>query len=181
MGKREPAAGAVNLTEPIMNEAADPSAKSKFHLHQVFIKDASFESPRSPEVFTWKDYRPETEIDLKAQQNVIDAEQHIYEVTLKATVTARHEEQAVFLAEVQQAGIFTVQGSSPEMQEMMLEAACPNVLFPFLRETIAGLISKGGFPQFLLGPVNFDAMYQQKKDQESGQAANGGAESITTA
>ena len=57
-----------------------------------------------------------------------------------------------------------MQGSSPEMQEMMLEAACPNVLFPFLRETIAGLISKGGFPQFLHGPVNFDAMYQQKKD-----------------
>ena len=111
-----------------MNEAADPSAKSMFHLHQVFIKDASFESPRSPEVFTWKDYRPETEIDLKAQQNVIDAEQHIYEVTLKATVTARHEEQVVFLAEVQQAGIFTVQGSSPEMHEMMLEAACPRVL-----------------------------------------------------
>jgi preprotein translocase subunit SecB len=106
---------------------------------------------------------------------------NIYEVTLKATVTARHEEQAVFLAEVQQAGIFTVQGSSQEMQEMMLEAACPNVLFPFLRETVAGLISKGGFPQFLLGPVNFDAMYQQKKDQESGQAANGGADSITTA
>ena len=87
----------------------------------------------------------------------------------------------VFLAEVQQAGIFTVEGSSPEMLEMMLEAACPNVLFPFLRENVASLISKGGFPQFLLGPVNFDAMYLQKKEQEAGQAGNGGTESIITA
>ena len=131
-----------------MNEAADTPAKSRFHLHQVFIKDASFESPRSPEVFAWKDYRPETEIDLKAQQNVVDEEQHIYKLTLKATVTARHEDQVVFLSEVQQAGIFTVEGSSPEMLEMMLEAACPNVLFPFLRATVAGLSSLNLAPAF---------------------------------
>ena len=153
-----------------MADTAAEAAKSIFHLHQVFVKDASFESPCSPDVFTWKDYRPETEVDLKAQHHEIDAKEHIHEVILKGTVTARHEEQVVFLAEVQQAGVFTVQGSNPEMQEMMLEAACPNVLFPFMRETIAGLISKGGFPQFLMGPVNFDAMYLQKKEQAA-QAA----------
>jgi preprotein translocase subunit SecB len=69
-----------------------------------------------------------------------------------------------------------VQGSNPEMQEMMLEAACPNVLFPFMRETIAGLISKGGFPQFLMGPVNFDTMYLQKKEQAAQAAKDDGAE-----
>ncbi len=69
-----------------------------------------------------------------------------------------------------------MQGSNPEMQEMMLEAACPNVLFPFMRETIAGLISKGGFPQFLMGPVNFDAMYLQKKEQAAQAAKDNGAE-----
>jgi len=74
-----------------------------------------------------------------------------------------------------------VQGSTPEIQEMMLEAACPNVLFPFLRETVAGLISKGGFPQFLLGPVNFDAMYLQKKEQAAQKAAedNGAGVPVT--
>ena len=144
-----------------MADTAAETAKSIFQLHQVFVKDASFESPCSPDVFTWKEYRPETEVDLKAQHHEIDAKEHIHEVILKGTVTARHEEQVVFLAEVQQAGVFTVQGSNPEMQEMMLEAACPNVLFPFMRETIAGLISKGGFPQFLMGPVNFEAMYLQ--------------------
>ena len=159
-----------------MADTAAEAAKSIFHLHQVFVKDASFESPRSPDVFTWKDYRPETEVDLKAQHHEIDAKEHIHEVILKGTVTARHEEQVVFLVEVQQAGVFTVQGSNPEMQEMMLEAACPNVLFPFMRETIAGLISKGGFPQFLMGPVNFDAMYLQKKEQAAQAAKDDGAE-----
>ena len=159
-----------------MADTAAEAAKSLFHLHQVFVKDASFESPCSPDVFTWKDYRPETEVDLKAQHHEIDAKEHIHEVILKGTVTARHEEQVVFLAEVQQAGVFTVQGSNPEMQEMMLEAACPNVLFPFMRETIAGLISKGGFPQFLMGPVNFDAMYLQKKEQAAQAAKDDGAE-----
>jgi preprotein translocase subunit SecB len=159
-----------------MADTAAEAAKSIFHLHQVFVKDASFESPCSPDVFTWKDYRPETEVDLKAQHHEIDAKEHIHEVILKGTVTARHEEQVVFLAEVQQAGVFTVQGSNPEMQEMMLEAACPNVLFPFMRETIAGLISKGGFPQFLMGPVNFDAMYLQKKEQAAQAVKDDGAE-----
>ena len=159
-----------------MADTAAETAKSIFHLHQVFVKDASFESPCSPDVFTWKEYRPETEVDLKAQHHEIDAKEHIHEVILKGTVTARHEEQVVFLVEVQQAGVFTVQGSNPEMQEMMLEAACPNVLFPFMRETIAGLISKGGFPQFLMGPVNFDAMYLQKKEQAAQAAKDGGGE-----
>ena len=159
-----------------MADTTAETAKSLFHLHQVFIKDASFESPCSPDVFTWKEYRPETEVDLKAQHHEIDAQEHIHEVILKGTVTARHEEQVVFLAEVHQAGVFTVQGSNPEMQEMMLEAACPNVLFPFMRETIAGLISKGGFPQFLMGPVNFDAMYLQKKEQAAQAAKDDGAE-----
>jgi preprotein translocase subunit SecB len=159
-----------------MADTAAETAKSIFHLHQVFVKDASFESPCSPDVFTWKDYRPETEVDLKAQHHEIDGKEHIHEVILKGTVTARHEEQVVFLAEVQQAGVFTVQGSNPEMQEMMLEAACPNVLFPFMRETIAGLISKGGFPQFLMGPVNFDAMYLQKKEQAAQAVKDDGAE-----
>ena len=159
-----------------MADTTAETAKSLFHLHQVFIKDASFESPCSPDVFTWKEYRPETEVDLKAQHHEIDAQEHIHEVILKGTVTARHEEQVVFLAEVHQAGVFTVQGSNPEMQEMMLEAACPNVLFPFMRETIAGLISKGGFPQFLMGPVNFDAMYLQKKEQAAQATKDNGAE-----
>ena len=87
----------------------------------------------------------------------------------------------MFIAEVQQAGIFTISGYTQEQLEKMLEAACPNVLFPFLRETVAALVAKGGFPQLLLSPVNFEMMYQQKKDQESGQAANGGAESFSSA
>ncbi|HJP07120.1 MAG: protein-export chaperone SecB [Acidiferrobacteraceae bacterium] len=164
-----------------MTDTAVQTPKSIFQLHQVFVKDSSFESPQSPDIFTWKEYRPETEVDLKAQHHDIDADQHLHEVILRATVTSRHDDQIIFLAEVQQAGVFTVQGSTPEIQEMMLEAACPNVLFPFLRETVAGLISKGGFPQFLLGPVNFDAMYLQKKEQAAQKAAedNGAGVPVT--
>ena len=149
-----------------MNEAAAQATPSKFNLHQVYTKDVSFESPQSPAVFTWKDYRPDTEVDLKAQQSLIDADKHIYEVVLQVTVTAKQQDQVVFLVEVHQAGIFTVEGSTPEMLEMLLEAACPTVLYPFVRETIASLTAKGGFPQFLLSPVNFDAMYLQKKNQQ---------------
>lgn len=156
-----------------MNDAAAQAPQSRFNLHQVYTKDLSFESPQSPDVFTWKDYRPDTEVDLKAQQNLLDADKHLYEVVLTVTVTAKQNDQAVFLVEAQQGGVFTVEGSTPEMLEMLLEAACPTVLYPYLRETVSGLTAKGGFPQFLLGPVNFDAMYLQKKNQESQQAANG--------
>ena len=155
-----------------MNDVAGQSPQSKFHLHQVYTKDVSFESPQSPAVFTWKEYRPEPEVDLKASHNIIEADKHIHEVVLKVTVTAKQGEDVVFLVEAQQAGIFTVQGSTPEMLDMMLEAACPTVLYPFLRETIASLTAKGGFPQFLLGPVNFDAMYLQNKEQQAGQQSS---------
>jgi len=80
----------------------------------------------------------------------------------------------VFSREAQQGGVFTVKGGTDELQELMLEAACPNVLFPFLRETIAQLVLKGGFPQLLLSPVNFDAMYMQKKTAPSRAAAGNG-------
>ena len=138
------------------------SNKSTFNLHQIFVKDISFESPNSPDVFKRKDFRPKTEVDIKAKHTLIEKDENLYEVILKGTVTARTNEKVVFLVEVHQAGLFTIQGSDSKMHEMMLEAACPNVLLPFLRETVAALISKGGFPQFLIGPVNFDAMYLQK-------------------
>jgi len=156
-----------------MNDAAATSPQSRFNLHQVYTKDLSFESPQSPAVFTWKEYRPDTEVDLKAQQNLLDADKHLYEVVLTVTVTAKQADEVVFLVEAQQGGVFTVEGSTPEMLEMLLEAACPTVLYPYLRETVSGLTAKGGFPQFLLGPVNFDAMYLQKKNQGSEQATNG--------
>ena len=145
-----------------------------FNLHQVYVKDISFESPSSPGVFTWSEYKPETEVNLEIQHRQLDADKNLYEVVLKSTVTARHQQKTVFLAEAQQGGVFTVKGGTDELQELMLEAACPNVLFPFLRETIAQLVLKGGFPQLLLSPVNFDAMYMQKKTAPSQAAAGNG-------
>tara|TARA_Y100000766_G_C18713270_1_gene510135 strand:+ start:261 stop:725 length:465 start_codon:yes stop_codon:yes gene_type:complete len=153
-----------------MTENTTDKNKSTFNLHQIFVKDISFESPNSPDVFKRKDFRPKTEVDIKAKHTLIEKDQDLYEVILRGTVTAKNNEQVVFLVEVNQAGLFTVKGSDPKMHEMMLESACPSVLLPFLRETIAGLISKGGFPQFLIGPVNFDAMYMQKKEMEQKEA-----------
>jgi len=93
-----------------------------------------------------------------------------YEVVLDITVTAKHEEKTAFLAEVKQAGIFTISGFSQENMGGMIGAFCPETLFPYAREAISELVSKGGFPQLLLAPVNFNALYTQQMQQQADAA-----------
>ena len=141
-----------------------------FHFDRIYLKDSSFESPRCPQVFSEPDYNPKVDVQLRISHQVLDQEQGIFEVVLKVTVTATTSGQATFLIEIQQAGMFTITGLSPQQQERALEAACPNALFPFVREHVNHLATHGGFPSLLLQPVNFDTMYEQKKasgDNES--------------
>ena len=144
----------------------DAPASPTFQLNKFYLKDASFESPASPKVFGGQNssQNPQIEVQLTISHERVPDTTDIHEVVLDGTCTAKTGEQTVFIAEVQQAGIFTISGYTQEQLEKMLEAACPNVLFPFLRETVAALVAKGGFPQLLLSPVNFEMMYQQKKD-----------------
>lgn len=134
-----------------------------FNFDRIYLKDASFESPRAPEIFLDSNYHPKIDVELNISNQLLNESENIYEVVLKATIKATIENETAFLVEVQQAGAFTIKGIKDRELERVLESACPNALFPFLREQVGQLISQGGFPIILLQPVNFDAMYEHKK------------------
>ena len=140
----------------------------QFALQRMYIKDASFEAPNAPASFT-KEWKPEIKLDLNSGARKLD-EQH-YEVTVKVTVTAKNADETAFLVEIEQAGLFTMANIPEDQLKPMLGAMCPNILFPYLREAIDGMVIKGGFPALMLAPVNFDALYQQRVQQEQQKAA----------
>ncbi len=149
-------------------------------LQKIYIKDLSFESPNSPDVFTGGQWSPKTDLNLRSTHNHVQDDVH--EVILTITVNAKHEDKTLFLVEVQQAGLFQITGYSKEEFDAIVGTFCPNTLFPYAREAVAGIVAKGGFPEFLLQPINFDALYAESKKQAQAQAeaqpvaGNGGAE-----
>lgn len=137
--------------------------EQEFGIHSVYLKDVSFEAPNSPEIFK-SQFQPEIQMNLNLETNAL--EDNIYEVVLSVTVDARVKDKSAFLVELQQAGVFTVKGFTEENLGPMLGIYCPNVLFPYARESVANLVTKGGFPQLLLEPVNFEALYTQHIEQQ---------------
>ena len=130
-----------------------------FGIVRIYLKDVSFETPNSPEVFR-QDFKPEVNLQLNTAVNQLDGD--LFEVVLNVTVTSKQEDKTGFLVEVQQAGIFELKGYDEAQKGSVLGAYCPNTLYPFAREAISDLVLKGGFPQLLLSPINFDALYTQK-------------------
>ena len=133
-----------------------------FNLEKIYIKDSSFEVPGAPQVFL-DATNPEVGVQLGISHSQINAEQGLYEVVLAVTVTAKHTDKTVFLAEAHQAGLFRISGMPEPELPKILEIACPNVLLPFVRQVVNNLIESGGFPQLLLSPINFEALYLQKQ------------------
>jgi preprotein translocase subunit SecB len=129
-----------------------------FEIQKVYIKDLSFEAPNSPKIFTEK-WNPKTDVHIQTENNKLD--EKLFEVAIVVTVTATQDDTTAFLVEAKQAGIFFIENFPKEQQKQLLGSYCPNILFPFARETVAEMVTKGGFPQLLLNPVNFDALYQQ--------------------
>ena len=128
-------------------------------LQKVYLKDASLEVPAAPQVFM-RTGSPQIDVQIATTLQALAAEQH--QVLLTVTVTARLEQEVAFLAEVQQAGIFLVRGVPDAAErQRVLGAECPQVLFPFAREAVADLVQRGGFPQLLLQPVNFENLYRE--------------------
>ncbi|MCB1864973.1 MAG: protein-export chaperone SecB [Chromatiales bacterium] len=148
---------------------ASTTSEQQFSIQRVYLKDASLESPNSPMVFL-KDWKPEVEVNLGASTNP-QGNDH-YEVIVNVTVTARSGEDTAFLVEVHQAGIFMVRGYPKDQIDVLLGSYCPGVLFPYAREAISDLVTKGGFPQFVLAPVNFDAIYAERQRQRAGGSGN---------
>lgn len=145
-----------------------------FQIQRIYTKDISFEAPNAPQVFQ-KEWQPEVKLDLDTSSNTLA--ENVYEVILRVTVTATMEEETAFLCEVQQAGIFTVEGIEGTQLAHCLGAYCPNVLFPYARECITNLVGRGTFPQLNLAPVNFDALFMNYLQQQQQQdAANLGVE-----
>ena len=142
-------------------------AERQFAIQRIYTKDISFETPTSPRVFT-QEWKPDINVSMNSTVNHLDNDN--IEVTLTVTVTAKHDDNTAFLAEVQQAGIFLAKGMSEEEMGPMLGIYCPNTLFPYVREAIGDLINRGSFPQFILQPVNFEAIYAQRIQQQKQQA-----------
>lgn len=142
---------------------AEKIKQPEFAIQRFYIKDVSFESPNTPEVFK-SDWQPEIDLDLNIKHE--DLKDSNYEIVLKVIVTAKLKNKIAFLVEVNQAGIFTLKSFPKEQLQAMLGAFCPTILFPYVREAISDLVVRGGFPPLYLAPVNFDALYQEQLAEE---------------
>ncbi|MBI1732531.1 MAG: protein-export chaperone SecB [Gammaproteobacteria bacterium] len=147
---------------------AEPTQGGRFGIQKIYIKDLSFETPHSPQIFQ-EEWKPTVNLDLSSTATAIM--ENIYEVVLSVTVTVSFEEKTVYLAEVEQAGIFQIQDLPKEVLARVLATVCPNILFPFAREVVADLAMRGGFPQLLIAPMNFEALYAQHQQQQAAAAA----------
>jgi preprotein translocase subunit SecB len=138
------------------------SPERQFSIQKIYIKDVSFETPQSPKIFIEK-WDPSVDFNLGTR--VEPLEESLYEVALTVTVTVKSGESTAYLVEVTQAGIFSLDGFADQEMGPMIGSFCPNILFPYAREAVSDLVAKGGFPQLLLAPVNFDALYAQHLQQ----------------
>ena len=156
--------------KPSEEAKSTADGEQQFQLQKIYLKDTSFETPNSPEVFT-ENWEPDVNVELQSAGKPITDDVH--EVVLTVTITAKVGDNTAYLVEVHQAGVFTLTGFNENDRAQMLGSYCPNILFPYAREAISDLIGKGGFPQLLLAPVNFDALYAQhlQQQQEKNTAA----------
>ena len=158
------------MTEENQNLGAEQQAEGpQFSIQRIYVKDVSFETPNSPAIFQ-KEWTPEVKLDLDTRSNKLD--EGVFEVVLSVTVHATIGEETAFLCEVQQAGIFAIGVGNEGQLAHMLGAFCPNVLFPYARETVSNLVNRGTFPQLNLSPVNFDALFAQYMQQQASQTAD---------
>ncbi|MCG6202176.1 protein-export chaperone SecB [Psychromonas antarctica] len=141
-----------------MSEQQEQAQQVEFNIQRVYVKDVSFECPNSPTVFK-KEWAPEVSMDIDTKSTKL--EDGVFEVVLSLTTTAKIGDDIAFLCEVQQAGIFSVGQLEGAQMAHCLNAFCPNILFPYAREAVSNLVTRGTFPQLNLAPVNFDALFQQ--------------------
>lgn len=140
---------------------SEQSREAQFIMQRIYIKDMSFESPRAPDSFL-KEWKPKINLEMNTNNSSVGDD--TYEIVLSLTITAKNEdEEVIYLVEVQQAGVFLVKGLDQEGMAQTLGSFCPSVLFPYARETVDSIVTKGSFPPLMLAPVNFDAIYTEAK------------------
>jgi len=152
-----------------MSDAAQ-NTQPVFSIEKVYVKDLSLEIPNAPQIFL---EREAPQVDIQLHHNSTGVEDGVFETTLTVTVTAKIKDKTMFLAEASQAGIFVARNIPAPELEAVLAIACPNILFPYVREVISDLVVRAGFPPVILSPVNFEAIYQQQRDGQpkAGQPA----------
>ena len=145
-----------------MTEAVQENTQPVFNIEKIYVKDLSVEIPHAPQIFLERE-NPQIDIQLLPQATSI--EEGVFEVVITVTVTSKLGEKVMFLDEVKQAGLFRIANLPSGDMEAILAVMCPNILFPYLRETVSSLTVRAVFPPVLLNPINFDALYQQQKQQ----------------
>jgi preprotein translocase subunit SecB len=164
-----------------MAENEQKAVDKQLAIQKIYVKDFSFESPHTPQVFARSDWSPKTDLNLRSSHTAGADNNH--EVVLTVSIEAKEEDQTIFLVELQQAGLFHISGYTEDEFKALVGSFCPNILFPYAREAIAAMITKGGFPEFVLQPINFDALYAQGVAQAKAraEAEAGGGDSSSTA
>lgn len=137
---------------------------TQFMIQRIYVKDLSFETTNAPAVFQQR-WEPELSLDVNTQHTLL--EENVYEVVLALTATVKNQNNTAFLVEIHQAGIFTIQGAPSEQIDHLLGSFCPSILFPYAREAITAEVVRGSFPQLVLAPINFDALYMQKQEEKN--------------
>ena len=148
------------MNDQLTPVASDGNATSQaqFTVEKIYVKDVSFEAPNAPAVFN---EQGQPQLNMNLNQKVGRLEGDLFEVILGVTLTCTLNDKTVYLAEVEQAGIFGLAGFDERTLDMMLGTYCPNVLFPYVRQSISDLITNGGFPPFYMQPINFEALYAE--------------------
>ncbi len=149
-----------------MSQAQDPN-QPVFSIEKVYVKDLSLEIPNAPQAFL---EREAPSVDIQLHHNSSTVEEGVYQTVLTVTVTAKVQDKTLFLVEASQAGIFVVRNIPAQEMDAVLGIACPNILFPYVREVVADTVTRAGFPPVVLSPVNFEAIYAQQAQQQAQQA-----------
>ena len=158
-----------------MNESSEQ--QKQFSIQKLYVKDASFESPDTPNSFGFKKWEPKIDLNLTNTQTHIGGD--IYEAVLCVTATVSQEDKTAFLVEVHYAGLFSISGFDDAELKYLLGSQAMNVLFPYVREVVSDLTVRGGFPSLVLSPVNFDALYQQHLRQNAQKEGDQAADADT--
>lgn len=159
-------------TQPQQKPQQDDPNAPRFEIQRIYVKNVSYEAPNTPQTFV-DEWKPEVQLNLETKSNKI--QEHVHEVVLSVTATVTTANKSAFLIEVQQAGIFMISGFQSDQLQQMLGSFCPNILFPYAREVISDIVMRGGFPQLILAPVNFDMLYAQHLEEKKKEEKEGGS------
>lgn len=145
---------------------AIPEQPHEFSIQRIYVKDQSFEAPNTPDIFQ-KPWNPDLKIQLQVRH--IKMKDDAYEVTLQLTATVHSEETVAFLAEVHQAGIFTMRNFPDADIHRLVGQICPNILYPYARVVVSEMVTHASFPSLYLAPVNFESLYEQQLQQQAAE------------